>query len=95
MMRKTIVRTMATSEIKAFKLTMKDGQPSVVNLDPITVTGEVSEKDALKALKEVHGNLTGITVGEITVTKDTYEISVEDFLKYAKKVTKDSEPSEN
>lgn len=86
MMRKTIVRTMATSEITAFKLAMIDGQPVATPLEPVTVMGEANEKEATKAIKERYGKNSLITIGEIKVTKDTYEISVEDFLKYAKKV---------
>ena len=94
MMRNTITRTMATSTINAFKLSMVDGHPVVANLEPLVVMGKAREKDALKALKKVHGDLTGITVGSIEVSEDTYEISVEDFVKYATKVAKDSEGSE-
>lgn len=94
MMRKTICRTMSTSTINAFKLEVVDGKPEAKALDPITIMGKAKEKDALKALKEVHGDKQGITIGSIEVSEDTYEISVDDFLKYATKVTKDSEGSE-
>ncbi len=94
MMRKTIVRTMATSTINAFKLEIVNGKPEAKTLDPVTVMGKAKEKDAMKALKEKYGNLNGITIGSIDVSEDTYEISVEDFVKYAKKVTNDSEGSE-
>ena len=94
MMRKTIVRTMATSKINAFKLTLENGQPKIENLEPLTVMGKASEKEALKALKDKYGKNAPITVANIEVQEDTYEISVEDFLKYAKKVEKDSEGCE-
>lgn len=94
MMRKTIVRTMATSTINAFKLTIENGQPKVENLEPLTVMGKATEKEGVKALKEKYGKNAPVTIASIDITEDTYEISVEDFLKYAKKVTKDSEPSE-
>lgn len=88
MMRKTIVRTMATSTINAFSLTMVDGQPKVENLEPITVMGKATEKEGLKALKEKYGKNCPITIGSIDVKEDTYEISVDDFIKYATKVDK-------
>ena len=55
---------------------------------------ESKEKDALKALREKYGKNCSVTVGSIEVQEDTYEISVEDFLKHAKKVSKGSEGSE-
>lgn len=94
MMRKTIVRTMATSTITAFALHTKDGAPVVENLEPITVMGKASEKEALKSLKEVYGKDVSISIGKIEVTEDTYEISVDEFLKHAKKVDK-SKAEEN
>lgn len=95
MMRKTIVRTMATSKINAYALTMVDGKPSIENLEPLTVMGKASEKDAIKALKEKYGKNASVTIGSIEVTEDTYEISVEDFLKHAKKVEKTTQEEEN
>lgn len=94
MMRKTIVRTMATSTINAFKLEIVDGKPEAKALEPVTIMGKAKEKDALKALKETLGSVNGVTIGSIEVSEDTYEISVDDFLKYATKVTKGSEGSE-
>ena len=90
MMRKTIVRTMATSTITAYTIEMVDGKPEAKALDPVTVMGKAKEKDALKAIKEVHG-VTAVTIGEIQIDEATYEISVDDFVKYAKKVEKTEE----
>lgn len=88
MMRNTITRTMATSEIHAYSLTMKEGKPEVVELPVLTMSGKATVKDAEKALRKVHGKDTPITVSKIDVREDVYEISVEDFLKYATKVEK-------
>lgn len=90
MMRKTICRTMATSTIKAFTLEMVDGLPVAKALDPVVVMGKAKEKDALKAVKDAHG-VTAVTIGEIQIEEATYEISVDDFMKYAKKVEKTEE----
>ena len=95
MMRKSICRTMATSTITAHRLSIVDGKPVVETLDPDVVMGKAKEKDALKAVKEAHGDLTGVTIGQIDVAEDTYEISVDDFVKYATKVTNKSEGSES
>lgn len=94
MMRKTIVRTMATSEIRAFRLSMIDGKPEVETLEPIRVMGKVNDKEALKVVKEAYGDLVGVTIGEVVVDEATYEISVSDFMKYAKKVEPKAEELE-
>lgn len=86
MMRKTITRTMCTSTITAYKVTVVDGMPKVETVEPLTIAGKAKEKDALKALRDVHGKDANLTVGKIEVSEDIYEISVDDFVKYAKKV---------
>ena len=93
MMRKTIVRTMATSTITAYTVEMENGAPVAKALAPITIMGKAKEKDALKAVKEQYGKVA-VTIGEIKVEEATYEISVEDFMKYAKKVEAENEQTE-
>lgn len=96
MMRNTITRTMATSEIHAYRLTMNEGVPSVEDLPVMVIGGRATEKDAEKALRKEYGKSAPIMVKEIVVNEDVYEISVEDFMKYAKKVEKtDAEPENN
>lgn len=87
MMRKTITRTMCTSTITAYKVTVVNGEPKVETVEPLTIAGKAKEKDALKALRDVHGKDANLTVGKIEVSEDIYEISVDDFVKYATKVT--------
>lgn len=93
-MRKTITRTMATSTINAFQLTMEGTTPKVVALEPIIVLGKATEKEALKAIKDKYGKHCSATIGSIEVHEDTYKISVEDFLKYATKVENGTEDDE-
>ena len=88
MMRNTITRTMATSTIHAYRLTMKEGKPEVESLDTLTISGKATIKDAEKALRKLYGKNEPITVSKIDVDEDVYEISVDDFMKYAKKVEK-------
>lgn len=91
MMRNTIIRTMATSEIHAFRLVMVDGVPQVEELPVFTANGKLTHKDAERALRREYGKTAPITIKEVKVSENTYEISVEDFLKYAKKVEKTEE----
>lgn len=94
MMRNTITRTMATSTIYAYRLAVKDGKPEVESLEPLTIGGKATMKDAEKALRKVYGKDAALTVNKIDVAEDLYEISVEDFMKYAKKVEKKTEEPE-
>lgn len=91
MMRTKITRTLATSEITSYKVVVKDGVPTVETMPVLTIAGKAKEKDAMKALKKAYGE--GVTVGAIKVEEAVYEISVDDFVKYATK--KGSEPSES
>lgn len=99
MMRNTITRTMSTSVIHGCMLVMNEGKSEVKTLDPVTIGGKATVKDAEKALKKIHGKDAPITVTNIEVNEDVYEISVEDFMKYAKKVDKAqkdaTEPDDN
>lgn len=88
MMRNKFSRTLATSTIKAYKLVVKDGKPVAEPLDDVVIAGKASEKEALKAVQKVYGKTSGVAIGSIEVAEDLYEISVEDFLKYAVKVNK-------
>lgn len=88
MMRTTITRTMATSEIRAYRLVMREGRPEVEELPAMVISGKATEKDAEKALRKKYGKDAPVTISGIKVTEDVYEISVEDFMKYAKKVEK-------
>lgn len=95
MMRNTITRTMATSEIHAVRLTMIEGKPEVEQLPVMVIGGKATARDAEKALRKEYGKNAPITVTEIKVSEDVYEISVGDFMKYAKKVEKTSEEPTN
>lgn len=90
MMRNTITRTMATSQITGYRVKIENGVPAVETLPTLTIGGKAKEKDALKALEKAYGK--GVTIGSIEISEDVYEISVEDFLKHAtKKVSEGSE----
>lgn len=90
MMRANFTRTLATSTIKAFRLSVKDGKPSAEELPAIVVAGKVNEKEALKAVQKEYGKDSSVAVGSIEVEENLYAISVEDFMKHAVKVEKET-----
>lgn len=87
-MRKTIVRTMTTTTIHACKTVMVDNHPTVENLEPLSVLGNLNHEKAMKALKDVHGKHTALNIISLETNTAHYEISVDDFMKYATKVEK-------
>lgn len=86
MMRTSIRRTMTTSTITSYKLVVEEGKPVIKDLPVLTVAGKLNEKQALKELYKVHGKDNSITIGNIAIDENVYEISVDDFIAHAKKV---------
>lgn len=83
-MRKTIVRTITATTIESANVTFANGKPVVTPNEPIIMSGVVGEEKALKEVRKVYGNTANVT--EVKAVNDVYEISVEDFIKNAKKV---------
>jgi hypothetical protein len=83
-MRKTIVRTITATTIESAKITFEKGLPVVTPNAPITVNGVIAEDKALKEVRKEYGENAQVTA--ITSIDNVYEITVEDFMKYAKKV---------
>jgi hypothetical protein len=83
-MRKSIPRTITATRIESATVEFKDGKPLALVNAPITVTGSVKEDKAFKLVQKQYGLKAQVTA--VTEIEDTYEISVEDFMKYAKKV---------
>jgi len=83
-MRKTIVRTITETTIESAKVTFVGGKPVIDAMKPLTISGVITEEKALKEVRKLHG--ANVQVTAIVSIDDTYEISVDDFMKYAKKV---------
>jgi hypothetical protein len=83
-MRKTICRTITATKIESANVTFEKGIPTVTPNSPITFNGNIAEDKALKEVRKTYGNNAQITA--TSQSEDVYEISVEDFIKYAKKV---------
>lgn len=94
-MRKEITRTMTVSTIYGYRIQMVENTPKVVEIEPFKVAGEVTPKEALKALKDEFGENTSITINNIVVDRGTYIISVNEFVKHAKKVETQNENKPN
>lgn len=88
-MEKMIRRTIETSKINWSEILMgEDGEPGFDKREAIHVTGLLTIKQAEKIIKESFGKEIKFVVTSIEVEKDTYEISVDAFMTYGKKVEK-------
>lgn len=87
MIRANIRRKIPTSEIKAFELTMAtDGQPVATEIPSFVVGGKLKEAEAMRVLRKLYGKQKLYRIVKITHDENMYEISVNDFLKYATKI---------
>lgn len=83
-MRKSIVRTITATTIESANVKFEKGVPVVVANSPIVVNGVIAEDKATKEVRKAYGANAQVT--ELKQVDAVYEISVEDFIKYAKKV---------
>ena len=84
MMRKNITRTLTRSTITVFAVKMVNGNPEIERLEPVTVWGNPTDKEALKAARDKYGDVKGLTVGDIQSTDETYIIDIDTFVANAK-----------
>jgi hypothetical protein len=82
--RKTIVRSITATTILSGIVTLNEGKPELTDNKPIIVNGVVDDEKALKLVQKSYGATSIVT--EKKEDTAVYEISVEDFIKYAKKV---------
>ena len=89
-MRNTITRTMVESTVHGCMIEIVDGQPTTKTLEPVTVMGKCTNEKAMKVLTGAYGKIAGMAVVKVEETESLYEISVEDFMKHAKKIDKNN-----
>lgn len=94
-MRATITRKMIETKIHGYSIEIQEGgEPVLKKVEPVTTFGNVSEKEAKKLLSEAHPEANSVTVGKIESTEVHFEITVEDFVKNAKRVEPKNEEKE-
>jgi Histone-like Protein p6 len=80
-MRKVMTKEVTTTTLKLAKMQMVEGQPVATALQDEILLGNVSLEKAQQFATKKHG--TGVTVFEVVADTKTYELAVEDFIKYA------------
>ncbi len=81
-MRKTIVRTITTTTIKSANVVFEKGVPVAKENPVIVLNGTIEGDKVLKEVRKTYGDYAQVI--DTKEDSNTYEISVEDFIKYAK-----------
>jgi hypothetical protein len=84
MSRNTIQRSVTSTTIRYATVFIKEGKPAFNSEGTEVINGTIADDKALKAIQKKHG-ATAVVISKTEAT-DLYEISVEDFMKNAKKV---------
>jgi hypothetical protein len=89
-MRKMMTKEVTSTIVKVAKIDMVEGQAVAVELEPITLLGNVDSEKAQKIVSKKHG--AGVTVLAVEADTKIYELEVTEFLKIARlKVEEESE----
>lgn len=80
-MRKFMTKDVTQTTVQVAKIEMVEGKPVATTLPQLNLLGNVSLEKAQKEAKKLHGE--GVSVFEVQADTTTYQLSVEDFMKYA------------
>jgi hypothetical protein len=85
--RKEFSRTITETTIKAVELSFKDGKAVTTPVADLVIRGKVADEDkAMSLVKKAYDKKKQYGIVSMTNVDTLYELSVEDFLKYAHKV---------
>lgn len=78
---KTITRTVESSIIYSSRIHVTDGQVTLEELEPLTVTHEkVNEEKALKIVKKFYGKKDAYAITKIVYEEVKYSMNLLDFI---------------
>lgn len=81
-MRRMMTKEVTSTIVKLAKIDMVEGVPTAVELEPITLLGNVDLEKAQKTVSKQHG--AGVTVLAVEADTKVYELEVTEFLKIAR-----------
>lgn len=82
----TIKRKLVENTVFSYSIENGRDSPTLVSLEPITVYGKITEKEAVKILKEKFPDKETIHLVKIESKETHLEIKIEDFIRYAKPI---------
>ncbi len=81
-MRKLMTKEVTSTLVKVAKIDTVEGKPVAVELEPITLLGNVDSEKAQKLVTRKLGQ--GVTVLSVEADTKVYELEVEEFIKIAR-----------
>lgn len=81
-MRKMMTKEVTSTIVKVAKIDLVEGQAIAVELEPITLLGNVDSEKAQKIVSKAKG--AGVTVLSVEADTKVYELEVTEFLKIAR-----------
>lgn len=84
---KKIKRSITTTTVHFGQVHLENKELNLVQFPVLVFNGEkVSEENALKEIRKVHGKDSQFIITEMEYTTDVYEILMRDFIQYATKI---------
>lgn len=93
-MRNKITRKMIETTIYGFSVSIENGEPQIKDVTPVTVYGKVAHSKAVKLLKKAYPEIENVTVSKIHSEEIQLEITVDEFIKYAKRLKRPKQKGE-
>jgi hypothetical protein len=84
---KDITRSIPVSTVKAAVVTYENGKLETKDLAPVIITGEeITKEKAMKVISKEFGKDATYIVKDVIVETAVYSITLEEFMKAAKKI---------
>lgn len=91
MSRKEVQKTVTVSYVMGAAVTVVDAAPHTVTLEPVKVYGEISDRKAMRVLRDRYPDFSNVVLLKVDREEITYSMSVEDFVKHGTPVNTSSE----
>lgn len=91
MTKKEIKKTITVSTISGVKVTVVNATPVTEELEPVKVFGEISDRKAVRVLRDKNPDCENVILLGVERGAITYSMSVEDFAKHGTPVETSSE----
>lgn len=91
MTKKEVRKAITVSEIRGAKVTLVNAAPVTEALEPVKVFGEISDRKAVRVLRDKNPSCENVILLEVVRETITYSMSFEDFAKHGTPVETSSE----
>lgn len=88
-----MTKEVTSTTVKVARIDVTEGQPKVVELEPVILLGNVDSEKAQKVVAKQRG--AGVSVLSVESVTDVYEMEVSEFIQIARKREAGEEVSED